>query len=215
MKKLFLLTIALIGAASTFAQTITYGIKAGVNFSQISASVQNITASSNNLTGFHVGGVIDFGVSKSFSIQPGILYTTKGGSSTDVTSDGTGSGANASKITLNYLEIPVNFLYHAPAGKGSVFIGGGPYVGIGLSGSAPLVDQNGQSTGQKQSIHFGSTVDDIANPDYGINLLGGYKFENNLTLSVGYGIGLANLSNEDIGKIHNRSLNFSIGFFFK
>ncbi len=71
MRKLFLLTIALVGTTGTFAQTITYGIKAGVNFSEVSASVQNITASSKNLTGFHIGGVIDFGF-KSFSIQPGI-----------------------------------------------------------------------------------------------------------------------------------------------
>ena len=125
MKKLFLLSIVLIGATGAFAQTITYGIKAGLNFSEISASVDNITASSNNLTGFHVGGVIDIGY-KSFSIQPGILYTTKGGSSTDVVDDGSQTtGASASKVTLNYLEIPINFLYRSPAGKGNVFIGGG------------------------------------------------------------------------------------------
>ena len=213
MKKVFLLTIALLGAATTFAQTITYAVKAGVNFSEISASVQNITATSKSLTGFHVGGIVDFGF-KSFSIQPGILYTTKGGSSSDVTADG-GTGANASKITLNYLEIPINFLYHAPTRKGSVFIGGGPYVGVGLSGSAPLVDENGQPTGQKQSVHFGSTADDIGNPDIGINLLGGYQFTNKMFLSAGYGFGLANLSNEIIARIHNQGLSFSIGYFFK
>ena len=215
MKKILLLSIALIGAASTFAQTVTYAIKAGVNFSEISASIQSITASSKSLTGFHVGGVVDLGFSKSFSIQPGILYTTKGGRSSDVTADGTTSGANASKITLNYLEIPVNFLYHAPAGKGSVFLGGGPYVGLGLSGSAPLVDGNGQATGQTQSVHFGSGTDDIANPDFGINLLGGYKFESGFMLSAGYGFGLANLSNDNSVTIHNKGLSFSLGYFFK
>src|ERR1700712_6043144 len=137
MKKLLLLSIVLIGATGAFAQTITFSVKAGVNFSEVSASVENITASSKSLTGFHVGGVIDIGY-KSFSIQPGILFTTKGGSSSDVIDDGSQTtGASASKVTLNYLEIPINFLYRAPAGKGSVFIGGGPYVGIGLSGSAP------------------------------------------------------------------------------
>lgn len=215
MKKLFLLSALFMASAAAFAQTITYGIKAGVNFSEISATIQNLTASSKSLTGFHVGGVIDFGY-KSFSIQPGILYTTKGGSSSDVV-DGSGqsSGANASKITLNYLEIPVNFLYHTAAGKGSVFIGGGPYVGIGLSGSAPIVDDNGQATGQTQSVHFGSTANDLANPDFGINLLGGYQFTNRMILSAGYGFGLANLSNETLVKIHNQGLSFSIGYFFK
>ena len=52
MKKLLLLSIVLIGATSAFAQTITFGVKAGVNFSEISASVENITASSKRMVLF-------------------------------------------------------------------------------------------------------------------------------------------------------------------
>jgi len=121
MKKVLLLTIGLLGAATTFAQKISYAIKAGVNFSEISASVQNITASSKSLTGFHVGAVVDFASSNSFSIQPGILFTTKGGKSNVFDDEGNSTGANASKVTFNYLEIPLNLLYHAPAGKAVYF----------------------------------------------------------------------------------------------
>jgi hypothetical protein len=214
MKKLLLLTAFLTAAAGVFAQKISYGIRGGLNFSEISASVSGITASSDNLTGFHIGGVVDFKF-QSFSIQPGVFYTTKGGDSGSV--DGSGSpGASASKVTFNYLEIPVNFLYRVPARKGSVFLGGGPYVAFGLSGSAPLItDANGQPTNQTLPIHFGSGQDEIHDPDFGINFLGGYQFEGNVTLSAGYGLGLSSLSNTTEVAIHNRLLSFSIGVFFK
>jgi hypothetical protein len=214
MKKSLLLIGLLMASAGVFAQKISYGINGGLNFSQISASVGGITASSDNLTGFHIGGVIDFKF-QSFSIQPGVFYTTKGGNSSTV--DGSQSaGANASKVTFNYLEIPVNFLYHTPARKGSVFLGGGPYVAFGLSGSAPLVtDANGQPTNQTLPVHFGSGQNDIHDPDFGINFLAGYQFEGNVTLSAGYGIGLSSLSNTNEVAIHNRVLSFSLGYFFK
>jgi len=214
MKKLLLLTCLLATVAGVFAQKISYGIRGGLNFSEISASVSGITASSDNLTGFHIGGLVDFKF-QSFSIQPGVFYTTKGGNSSAV--DGSGNpGESASKITFNYLEIPVNFLYRVPARKGSVFLGGGPYIAFGLSGTAPLVtDANGQPTNQTLPIHFGSGENDIHDPDFGINFLGGYQFEGNVTLSAGYGLGLSSLSNTTDVAIHNRVLSFSIGVFFK
>jgi len=216
MKKLLLLTIALIGAASTYAQTISYGVKAGVNFSTFSATVSNLTGTSASLTGFHVGGVVDLKFNKSFSIQPGILYSTKGGSSTTAGDGSQDVALSASKVTFNYLEIPVNFLYHAPVRKGSVFIGGGPYVGFGLSGSAPLTtDENGQPTNRTESVHFGSGVDEIHNPDFGFNFIGGYQFTSKVTLSVQYGLGIQNLSNDPVVRIHNQALGFSLGYFFK
>lgn len=216
MKKLLLLTIALIGSTSIYAQTVTYGVKAGVNFSTFSATFDNLTGTSSSLTGFHVGGVVDFRFNKSFSIQPGILYSTKGGSSTTPNDGSQQVALSASKVTFNYLEIPVNFLYHAVVRKGSIFIGGGPYVGFGLSGSAPLTtDENGQPTNRTEPVHFGSGENDIHNPDFGVNFIGGYQFTSNVTLSIQYGLGLQNLSNNPIVRIHNQALGFSVGYFFK
>lgn len=205
MKKVLLLIIAMFGAATTFAQTISYGINAGVNLSKMSVSFSNLTASTKSLTGFHVGGLVDFNFG-TFSLQPGVQFTTKGGSSNDASDESIAS----SKITLNYIEVPVNLLYNVKAGDGSVFIGGGPYAGFGLSGTTTE-----GSSGQKEDLHFGSSDDDIANPDFGINLLGGYKFASNLAISGGYSFGLANLSNDNTVKIHNKGFRFSLTFFVK
>jgi len=203
MKKSILFLAFFVASLTTFSQTTTFGIKAGINSSKLTVSATGGSVSTESLVGFHVGGVVDFGFD-SFSIQPGVLFSTKGGKSTS--EDGT------DKITLNYLEVPVNFLYKVPAGNGKVFFGGGPYLGYGLSGKGKSSD------GTTTDVTFGSTADDIKNPDYGINLLAGYQFSQGLAINVNYGLGLANLSNDDAGvnlKTKNQVLSFSLSYFFK
>ena len=201
--------LSLIGLINfSFAQSVSFGVKAGVNLSNISYSGGGLTVTTSNSTGFHVGAVADIGFGN-LSLQPGILYSAKGGSSND------GSGGTA-KLTLNYVEVPVNLLYNIPVGIGKIFIGGGPYVGLGISGKNTL-SGTATSTGsgsESQNITFGSTAGDVKNPDFGVNLLGGFRFESGLSLSAGYGIGLANLSNVSGFSTKNNVLSFSVGYFF-
>jgi hypothetical protein len=207
MKKSLLLLSLTCMAGFTFAQTVSFGVKAGVNFSKLSASSQGFTASSSSSTGFHVGGVADIGFGD-WSLQPGILYSTKGGSY--------GGTTDGVKLTLNYIEVPVNVLYNIPIGVGKVSIGGGPYFGWGLSGKG-TVTGSATSTGsgtETTNVTFGSGQNDTKNPDYGINILGGFRFQSGISLSAGYGIGLGNLSNDSSGNIKNNVLSFSIGYFF-
>ncbi|HJP62147.1 MAG TPA: porin family protein [Mucilaginibacter sp.] len=203
MKKTLLLLALIVASMATFAQTTTFGIKAGLNSSKLTVSATGGSISTESLVGFHVGGVADIGF-ETFSIQPGLLFSTKGGKSTS--EDGT------DKITLNYLEIPVNFLYKVPAGDGKVFFGAGPYLGYGLSGKSKSSD------GTSTDVTFGSTTDDVKNPDFGFNFLAGYQFSQGFALNVNYGLGLANLSNEDAGvnlKTKNQVLSFSLTYFIK
>lgn len=208
MKKITLL-LFLCGIISfSFAQSLNFGIKAGVNFSTLAASSSGITLTSSSSTGFHVGAVADIGFAN-LSLQPGILYSTKGGTYGDASS-------GTAKLTFNYLEIPVNLLYNIPIVVGKIFVGGGPYVGIGVSGKATLSGA-ATSTGsgsESQNITFGSGPNDTKNPDYGVNFLGGVRFKSGLALSVGYGLGLGNLSNDNSGKIKNNVVSVSIGYFF-
>jgi hypothetical protein len=197
-------------AGFSFAQSLNFGFKAGLNFSTLKASSNGITLTSSNSTGFHIGAVADIGF-ENVSLQPGILYSTKGGTY--------GSDAEAGgsvKLTLNYIEVPVNILYHFPVVVGKVFIGGGPYVGYGISGKGTLTG-SATSTGsgtESQNLTFGSGPDDTKNPDYGINFLGGIRFKTGLSLSIGYGLGLGNLSNDTSGTIKNNVTSVSIGYFF-
>jgi hypothetical protein len=195
MKKV-LIVASLIGLTSfSFAQSVSFGIKAGVNFPTLSVSDGSASATSSSSTGFHAGAIADIGLGQ-FSLQPGILFTTKGGSSGS-------SSFGSSDLKLNYLEIPVNLLYNISVPKaGKVFLGGGPYFAYGLSGN------NGTK--------FGSGANDIKNPDFGINILGGFRFTNGLFLSGGYGFGLGNLNNDSSAglTIKNKGASISLGYFF-
>lgn len=205
MKKSVLLLALIAISLSSWAQSVSFGIKAGLNLSKLTASADGGSISTESLAGFHVGAVVDFG-SQNFSFQPGILFSTKGGKST--------SSGSTSKTTLNYIEVPVNFLYKAPAGDGKLFFGGGPYLGLGISGKDSGDDGEGNQI--SESVHFGSAEEDYKNPDFGINFIGGYQFNTGLSISAGYGLGLANLYNGGEGlKLKNQVLSFSLGYFFK
>ena len=218
MKKVFLLAGLIITTAGAYAQTISYGVKAGLNLSKLTSSGNGGSVSSETLAGFHLGGIVDFKF-QSFSIQPGILFSTKGGS-TSVTSSGTNggifTGSISAKTTLDYIEVPVNFLYRSVAGNGNIFIGAGPYIAFGVSGKSTLdTNINGQPDHQSENVKFGSADGEIKNPDFGINALAGYQLNNGFAISAGYGLGLTNLSNKDNSKVKNQGFNFSLGYFFK
>ena len=159
-----------------------------MNFSTLTVSGGGLSLNSTTKTGFHIGGLVDIGLSDVLSLQPGAFYSTKGG----------GSG------TLGYIEIPVNVIYSTGSGDGKFFFGAGPYFGYGVS-----VSDGGK---------FGSGTNDIANPDYGVNVLGGYRFGSGLSFNVNYGLGLANLNNDKSSgnyTVKNNVFAISVGYFFQ
>ncbi|MDP9077878.1 MAG: PorT family protein [Bacteroidota bacterium] len=221
MKKIFLLAGLLIAFSGAFAQTITYGIKGGLNLTQVPVQSTTFGVSSSSdkyLAGFHIGGLVDIGF-ESFSIQPGIFYTTKGGNTdANIDIDFGGqqfTGTAKVKTKLNYLEVPVNFIYKVPAGDGKVFFGAGPYIGYGLSGNASVTSNvNGQTATQNQDVKFGNGDGEIKNPDFGFNILAGYELPMGVTLNAGYGQSFAGSSNTS-GKVKNQGFQFSVGYFFR
>ncbi|MCR8558758.1 hypothetical protein KXD93_13960 [Mucilaginibacter sp. BJC16-A38] len=79
MKKILLLAGLLIAFSGAFAQTITYGIKGGLNLTQVPVQSTTFGLSSSSdkyLVGFHIGGLVAIGF-ESFSIQPGIFFHHK------------------------------------------------------------------------------------------------------------------------------------------
>ncbi len=217
MKKILILAGLIIATLSTFAQTTTFGLNAGVNLSKLTVSGNGASVSTQSLAGFHIGGVVDFGFN-SFSIQPALLFSTKGGKSNSTSSDGTSTFTDNGKITLDYLELPVNFVYKVPAGSGKVFFGAGPYFGYGLSGkSSSHVSGTGiPTTDTNANVTFGSGDNDVKNPDYGVDFLAGYELSQGFTINAGYSLGLANLANgSQGGTTKNQVISFSLGYFFK
>lgn len=96
MKKTFFTTLCII-ALTTYssAQSIKFGLKAGVNFSNFTGSEINTDA----LTSFHAGLMTEIKIFKNFGLQPELLYSTQG-----ATLNGLGTQI---KNELGYISIPL------------------------------------------------------------------------------------------------------------
>ena len=119
-------------------------------------------------------------------------------------------------INLNYIEVPVNFLYKANEGMNSWFIGAGPYIAAGINSK---VRAKADDETYSEPIKFGKKEDDdVREFDAGVNILAGYRWNNGLFVSVNYTRGLYNihpLRGEDYQKVHNHLFGLKLGYFFK
>jgi hypothetical protein len=89
MKRIIISAVMLLLIKGTFAQQVEYGIKGGVNLSNIAND------DADTKTGFHLGGLAHIHLTQSFAIQPEIMYSTQG------------AEYNTGKLKLNYINIPV------------------------------------------------------------------------------------------------------------
>jgi hypothetical protein len=90
-KKKLLLIVFITFAVKAYSQTISSGISAGLNHTNLPGNSTLLYSLSNDYTtGFHVGGLMDIEF-KAFSIQPGILYTTMGGQGKTYIVNGSGN----------------------------------------------------------------------------------------------------------------------------
>lgn len=148
LKNSFLALVLLFTAYSVNAQ-LGIGVRAGINFSNISSNAVTQGFEPESVVGTAFAIPIEIRMSEKFAIQPEILYHTKGS-----TSKASLLGVTfSSKTELNYIEIPVlakaqlgsdvfglNFLLgpsiaYAMSGKITT-------SGLGLSGSVDVFDEN-------------------------------------------------------------------------
>jgi len=90
MKKLIFAALALITITTTQAQGIDLGIKAGVNFSNISDANDL-----DNKTGFVAGAFVGFKLSDNFGLQADLLYSQQG------------AEFDAGDFDLDYINVPI------------------------------------------------------------------------------------------------------------
>lgn len=203
-KNVVLLTLALVATTlSSYAQ-VSFGVKAGYNSATVSTENNEGTS---RLSGFHAGVIADLSLAESFSLQPQLLYSAKGIKIKDFDMN-----ENETKVSykLNYLELPVNFLYKPQVGAGKLFVGAGPYVALGLGGK--FGDTKVKFDGKK-SADIDETDDNVHLKalDAGANFLAGYELKNGLLFSINYSLGLTNVS-PDGDKSKNSYIGISVGY---
>lgn len=223
MTKKILLTICVAAfTAGAFAQSVSFGIKAGVNFSTQHFPADQGSFNVNNKTGFNVGAMVDIAIHK-FSIQPALYFITKGYNTSLTAPLYSNGGSQIGTVSfkgstrLNYLELPVNLLYHVKlAPDMNLHFGAGPYLGYGLSGkqTSSYIGSPSSSTSER-NITFGGGLDWYKNPDCGVNFIVGQRLKH-FSVDVNYSLGLVNVvAPYQNYKAYNRSIGISLGYMLK
>lgn len=194
---------------SAHAQTLT--LKAGANFSNVSAKDDNLTYSDDykaNL-GYTFGAAYDLAFSNILSLEPGILVQSKG---FKLEQDFLGV-TTKSKVNILYTDIPVNLKLKIGITEDvRLLVHAGPYVGFALAGN--IKTTIGDDT-DKTALDFGKDElnDDFKRMDFGVNFGAGVMYDQ-LSLSANYGYGLANISPIDANgyRANNRVLSLTLGY---
>ncbi len=226
-----ILFIAVVATAFSFnakAQA-TFGLQIGGNlgFAQVEDGSEDDISNKPRigiLAGFV--GDIPFG---SVSFRPEINFIQKGFRNEETLSEfGTTTVFN-SKVRLNYVEVPLNFVYNLQTGSGSkVFFGLGPNFALGLSGKteseiATTIGGTTINTKEDGDVKF-SGDENAANTtylkrfDFGGNILAGFQSSMGLTFNVGFTLGLSDISRNQPGTDNytqkNHGLTFKVGYMF-
>jgi hypothetical protein len=226
MKSIIRLIIIILLAALTsesFAQT--FGIKAGVNFSNMQIKESELfipystsVADPKLKVGFNIGGVIEYPVLNLFSLESGLSLTTLGTKLTTEEPFGATTLVTKANHSLYYLNVPLNIKVPFSI-KGFDFYGSvGGYAGLGLIGTADTISTFGdleETTNGKIAWGSEQGTDYLKRLDYGVTLGTGIEYAS-FRLGIIYNLGLANISSDsEIGTVaKNRGLGISVGYIF-
>ena len=208
------LNTAVFAQSTTTTATVggtTFGLRAGVNFQNINGKDAGDAELKNSLiTGFHGGVNAEIPVGTGSYLQPGVLFSKKG---TELKNTG-------EKVKLNYIEVPVNFIYKPALGKGSVILGFGPYVGFGIGGKVERGGNNDTEINFTKSVNAtpSLTAGNFKSFDAGGNLLAGYQFANGVSFQLNTQLGMVNINPEhqnatnDQTRWRNTGFGVSLGY---
>lgn len=164
------------------AQYIRIAPEAGFNVSNIrlkdSRGRGTSTESADPKLGLKIGGIVDIGLTRSFSIQPGLFLSQKGYrlDANDINGIVRNRADASRRVTFNYLEMPLNFMFKFGHPRHARFIvGGGGYLAYGVSGKVKYGPYAGSSGTTTEDIDFGNNerTDDYRNVDVGGQVFAG------------------------------------------
>lgn len=225
MKKMTVILIVILMTMGAKAQFYAQG---GLNLANITNTNSGQTEKNHLLPTFNVGLMTRFGISTSFDLETGILFTGKGSKAETYFND----DANYVKTTFNphYLEVPLNAIVKIPLdvkAKSNIFFHGGPYIAVGVGGKSTVnrkfigVESSSSSTIKfSNDDPFTSAQDDAAYNklkrfDFGVNVGGGIDV-GKLLLKANYGFGLAKINSTESNNTANdknkfRTFSISVG----
>jgi len=152
MKKISLAILFIAFSTCAFSQSFSFGPKVGLNVSNYTGG--NIE--SDALVGFHLGGLLNFGIGKNFSIQPEVLFSTQGAKI-----DNAGSKDD---WKTTYVTLPIMFRLKT---DGGFFVEAGPQVSF----------RTGEDIPNQTIDHFAKNLD--------LGIGGGIGYQSAIGLGIG------------------------------
>ncbi|WP_152285693.1 porin family protein [Flavicella marina] len=213
MKKIVMIVVVVISTTLSVngQELIRYGVKLGYNLSSISGFENNVTNGEGityaSLSGYSIGGFAEISFTDELSVQPELLYSTKGNSSkyifpSDVEGDLEGD------IKLAYVDVSVLGKYYLTQDLSFEL---GPQLSFLTSAK---YHTKGEIDG-KEEDNSSNIREQSKSVDIGLNIGASYKFDFGLNLGLRYGIGFSDvLELYDNVKYTNRVFGLSTGYAF-
>lgn len=201
-----LLIITLILPISLSAQQSKVGIKGGLNISNM---ITDADANENFRPGFNVGIFSWMPITNRVTLQPELLYTTKG---TDFNFDNNSLFDGKNKLKLSYIELPVKLSFNV---TDKLALHAGPYA-------AYLLDAKLDSDVQVLEFFNISSDEDVDREnftDFDVGLDAGIGITlNPVIIDLDYKLGLNSITKTDeisydmIGEARNQAFSVSVSF---
>lgn len=132
---------------------VNWGLKAGINAADMYGDDVGGTSA---IAGFSGGAWLNFRLAEYFSLQPEVLFSTKG---SDVNTGLLGE-AETTEYRFGYLEIPVLAKLHVPTGGNlEPNLYAGPELGFTLYGDANDIEIDDQMADAEFGLVFGGGLD--------------------------------------------------------
>lgn len=195
----FALFSSLLLLSLTTRAQVSIGLKGGIDFSKMINAVEGNDGTgtisllpSGTGTGFYGGIFADIPldtISKMFYLRPGLQYVGAGGATNATGNYYNGNGFTPStKYALQYIDLPVEFVYSPGFGWGRPWVGVGLYAGVLVSGT--IKTQGGSS----QSAMIGNKANDNFQPaDFGYTLSFGLATKPGFLFGIDYQHGFSRI----------------------
>jgi hypothetical protein len=221
MKKLFfLLALSIASTPLLFAQKSSVGVTGGITMADQYGTKGGLLRKDDQKVGFTMGLLMETPIAKSnFSFQPGLFYSQKGRIENV-------SFKEKNYWSLRYAELQANFLYNLKKGKSCTFYaGGGPtfaadlpsFVENSLLDTDPASSTNNDFVKSgKRSVNFGTQASsDLKGPDWGVNMMIGFRNKAGWSIGYNYTIGLRNLVPVGTDVIRNHFMGLRVSYWVK
>lgn len=218
MRKLRILVFivcAVISVSESFAQT--FEIKTGMNLSNMRYTDSFETERIGNKLArrFLIGVSTEFPLTEIFSIETGLLFSSKG-----YTNDKNLAMYSNSeplyfyqKVVLNYIDIPLSIKYSTSFHRTTIYGEIGPYAGIAINGKINADElSNGIIERKKYNLQIGSDGN-WKRFDYGLQTGIGIVIKK-FVFGLDYAFGLADISQSSYFRSKNRIIGLTLGYKF-